>query len=101
MNYSTLIEIAHYLRYLDETEFRDRMDMVKHLSTLTLIELDASVADLALELFVEHVSEGIGGRDSVILATMQANDVKRILTHDHAFKKVKGIKVIDTIPDIR
>ncbi len=99
INYVTLMEIAHYLRYLAEIEFRDRMDMIKHLSTLSLIALDASLADLGLQLLAKYASEGIGGRDSIILATMQANNVRRILTHDYAFKKVKWIKVIDPIPD--
>ena len=101
INYVTLMEIAHYLRHLDELEFEEVMDMIKHLSTLRLIDLNASIADLALKLLVEHASEGIGGRDSIILATMKANNVRRILTHDYAFNRVKGIKVIDAIPDRR
>jgi len=98
INYVTLMEIAHYLRHLDETEFKDRLETIRSLSTLTLIDLDASIVDLALKLLVKHASQGIGGRDSIILATMKTNKVNRILTHDGAFRKVKGVKVIDPIP---
>jgi len=99
ISYVTLMEMAHYLRHLTEIEFKERMDMVRHLSTLTMVVLDASVADLALQMLAKYAPEGIAGRDSIILATMQANNVKRILTHDHAFKKVKWTKVIDPIAD--
>ncbi len=98
INYVTLMEVAHYLRHLTRPEFSDRMDMIKHLSTLTLVDLDGFIADLAMRLLVEHAAEGIGERDGIILATMQANNVKRILTHDKAFKRLKGIKVTDSIP---
>lgn len=98
INYVTLMEVAHYLRHLEETEFKDMLETIRSLSTLTLIDLDASIVDLALKLLVKHASQGIGGRDSVILATMKTSKVKRILTHDGAFRKVKGIKVIDPIP---
>lgn len=97
MNYVTLMEIAHYLRNLDDLS--DRTNTIRQLSTLTTVNLDASIVDLALELLAREASKGIGGRDSVILATMQANNVTRILTHDDAFRKVKGIKTLDYIPE--
>lgn len=101
INYVTLMEICHYLRHLNQDEFRNAVDMIKHLSTLKLVDLDGAIADLAMELLIKHGSGGIGGRDSVVLATMKSNNVKRILTHDRAFKRIKGIKVIDTIPHLR
>lgn len=98
INYVTMMEVAHYLRHLGETEFRERMDTIPRLSTLALVDLDASIVDLALKLLVKHAQDGIGGRDSIVLATMQANNVKRILTHDTAFKRIKRIRVTDPIP---
>lgn len=97
INYITLMEIAHYLRNLDQAEFRERMNTIQQLGTLTLVNLDAQITDKALEFLAGYAHLGIGGRDSVILGTMQATKVRRILTHDHAFKDVKGIKVIDPI----
>lgn len=98
INYVTLMEVAHYLRHLDRNEFKDRMDTVKALSTLTLIDLGAQIVDLALDLLVKHASMGIGGRDSIILATMQLKGIRKILTHDDAFKNLKRVRVIDSIP---
>lgn len=100
INYVTLMEIAHYLRNLDQAEFRDRMDTIQQLGTLMLVDLDARTTNTALEFLTKYAPLGIGGRDSIILATMQVTNVKKILTHDDAFKSVKGIKVIDSIPKL-
>jgi len=99
LNLATFIEVAHYFRGLGDPEFTSRMDELRNLRTLTLTELDMSTADRAIRLLARYGKlAGIGGRDSVILATMQLHGIKRILTHDKDFKKVKGIKVVDSIP---
>jgi hypothetical protein len=98
MNYVTLVEIAHYLRLLPEDEFSSRLSTVQNLSTLTLADLDHETTRVALEALPRYSSRGLGGRDSVILATMKARGVRDILTHDRAFESVEGIRVIDTIP---
>jgi len=97
MNAVTLIEVAHYFRHLPREEFLDRMTAIQDLDTLTLVNLDEDISRLAFEQLTEYAKIGIGGRDSVILATMKAAAVRRIATHDSVFKKVKSIKVIDAI----
>jgi predicted nucleic acid-binding protein len=47
---------------------------------------------------MKYTKIGIGGRDSVILATMKATSTKRIATHDEVFKKIENLEVIDPIP---
>lgn len=95
----TLIEVAHYFRGLGDRELKYRMDKLRNLRTLLLAELDITTADRAIGLLARYGRlTGIGGRDAVILATMQIHGVKRILTHDRDFTKVKGVKVIDPIP---
>jgi predicted nucleic acid-binding protein len=47
---------------------------------------------------MKYAKIGIGGRDSVILATMKATNTKRIATHDEVFKKIENLEVIDPIP---
>lgn len=98
MNYTTLIEVAHYLRRLPRETFSGSMAEIQNLSTLTLTDLDHETAQLALDLLSSYSGKGLGGRDCVIVATMKINDVKDIVTHDHAFADVEGIGVIDTIP---
>jgi len=98
LNVATLIEVAHYFRGLEQHEFSSRVDEMRNLSTLTLVDLDLATADIAVRLLARYAKAGLGGRDAVILATMQLQGVERILTHDRDFRKVKGIAVIDAIP---
>lgn len=98
MNVVTLIEVAHYFGHLPREDFLDRMTAIQNLDTLTLVNLDEEISRLAFEQLTEYAKIGIGGRDSVILATMKATAVKRIATHDSVFKRVKSLKVIDPIP---
>ena len=98
MNYVTLVEVAHYLRLLPEDEFSNRLSTMQNLSTLTLADLDHETTQLALEAIPRYSGKGLGGRDSVIIATMRTRGVRDILTHDRAFENVEGIRVIDTIP---
>lgn len=94
----SLLEVAHYFRNLGETELLSRMDKLRNLTTLTLAELDSATANEALRILGKYSSVGIGGRDAAVLATMKLHGVKRILTHDRDFRRVKGISVVDSIP---
>jgi predicted nucleic acid-binding protein len=98
MNYVTLLEVAHYLRFLPKQEFVELTGAILNLSTLTLFDLVGRVSDLALGMVPEHAGEGIGSRDCAILATMQLSGVRKIATHDRAFLAAKGIEVVDAIP---
>jgi len=97
-SYVTLLEVAHYLRTLPKSEFLRLMELIRSLSTLMLNELDAQIATVALELLPDYAQKGLGGRDCIILATMQLSGVKIIATHDKAFKGIKGVTIIDEIP---
>lgn len=98
LNVVTLMEVAHYLRHLPKENFRRKLDAIQNLATLTFINLDLNLAELAFEQLIKYAKIGIGGRDSIILATMKATGTKRIASHDEVFKKIEGIEVIDPIP---
>jgi predicted nucleic acid-binding protein len=58
----------------------------------------------ALESLIEHgYSDGLGGRDATVLATMNSKEIKTILSHDEVFKRLATkleLQVIDPIsPD--
>ncbi len=99
MNYVTLVEVAHHLRSLPKNEFSEMLGKIQSLSTLYMKDLDSQTARLGLELLPEYASKGLGGRDCIIVATMQLSDTKKILTHDRAFSQVRGIVAEDTIPN--
>ena len=98
LNAVSLVEVAHYFRRLPIEDFKRKLDTIQNLATLTLISLDQNLTRLALEQLIKHAKIGIGGRDSVIIATMKTTGTKRIATHDEVFKKIKDFEVIDTIP---
>jgi len=98
MSYTTLVEVAHYLRRLPAAEFQSSMTAMQNLSMLTLVDLDDEITLQALELLPRYSGKGLGGRDCVIVATMKSRGVKDILTHDRAFANVEGIHVVDPVP---
>jgi len=97
LNMVTVMEIAHYFRHLPNQHLQDRMESILNLATLTLVDLNLDVMKLALDLLTKHARTGIDARDSVILATMKRNNVKRIATHDTAFKRIRGVEVVDDL----
>lgn len=98
MNLVTLVEVAHFFRHLRAEEFRRVIERIRGLRSLELYDLDGELAEGALEHLMKNASIGIGGRDSVILSTMDASGTRRIATHDEVFKKIPGLRVVDAIP---
>ena len=98
LNLVTLMEVAHYFRYLPKESFRRKLYTIQNLATLTFVNLDQNLTEIAFEQLMEYAKIGIGGRDSVILATMKATATRRIVTHDAVFKRIEDLEVIDPIP---
>ncbi len=64
---------------------------------IPLYALDVETLNLTREKLCEYSHLGIGGRDASILATMEKESINKIMTHDHAFKRVPTIDVIDPV----
>ncbi len=96
-NTAVLIEVAHYFRNLPKEEFWRRIDHLKNLETLDIVDLDLDLLELSLKLLAEYSDRGIGGRDSTILAAMKRLEVVKLMTHDDAFKGVPMVEAIDPI----
>jgi len=94
----TLMEVAHYFRNLPGEDFLKNLHRIENLTTSKFVSLDLDLAELAFEQLTKYARVGIGGRDSVILATMKTTGTKRIASHDKVFKKIEGLEVIDPIP---
>jgi len=59
--------------------------------------LDEELVRSSVSLLARHSHLGIGGRDASILASMARHNVRKILTHDHTFRRIEGIEVSDPI----
>ena len=64
---------------------------------LPLFPLDGAAVETTLQKLCEFIHLGIGGRDASILATMEIEGIKQIMTHDQSFKRIPDIKVIDPV----
>ena len=93
----TLMEVAHYFRILQPKILSEKMKMITNLSTLKLIDFTSAIMQSSINLLSIYARLGLGSRDCVILATMNAVRSDTLLTHDKSFKKVKDIKIIDEI----
>jgi len=97
-----ILEVAHYLvRHFTESTARKKIEYFTNLSNLTIVDFDRQNMTQALESLIEHgYSDGLGGRDATVLATMKLKEIKTILSHDEVFKRLSAklmLKVIDPI----
>ena len=97
VNTVTLMEVAHYFKGLPTDVIDEKMKTITGLSTLSLVDFTSSILQSSINFLSAYSPSGLGGRDCVILATMKAIGSKVLLTHDRAFRRVKGIKIIDEI----
>ena len=74
-----------------------RIDHLKNLETMIIVDLDLDLLDLSLKLLAEYSEKGIGGRDSTILAAMKRLGIDKLMTHDDAFKGIPTIEAMDPI----
>ncbi len=78
-----------------------KIEYFSNLSNLTIADFDRESMDQALENLIEHgYSDGLGGRDATIIATMKLKNIETIISHDDVFKRLTTklmMKVIDPI----
>lgn len=64
---------------------------------MVIADFDKSLARNSIEYLAKYSQTGIGGRDATILASMQELGIRRLMTHDRAFRRIDFIEVIDPI----
>jgi len=94
------IEIAHNLfrvKNLSGEKIISTITNLISLKNVTLHNIDREVILQGLEIIKDLGYAGIGGRDSLILATMKIKNVKTIATHDKDILKIIDIQRIDPV----
>jgi predicted nucleic acid-binding protein len=94
------IEIAHNLfrvKNLPEEEIITNVTNLIRLKNVTLHEINREVIIQGLEILKKMARVGIGGRDSLILATMKINKITTIVTHDKNILRILDIQRIDPV----
>jgi len=100
------IEVAHRLFNVHEKRKALNIDRVEELlssiislENIQLIDIDSRLVMDAIKLLKKYHSSGIGGRDSLILASMDRKQVTTILTHDKNLLGLNHLHRIDPVFD--
>ncbi len=65
--------------------------------SLTILPVTEADIRLAIELFDAHRAKGLGPRDAIHAATMQNNDISRLMSTDTDFRYLSFITRIDPL----
>lgn len=102
INTVIVMEVSHYLtRNLDEAKAREKVRTFINLHNMKVVDFDKALMTLSLEYLTRYAkSDGLGGRDSTILASLEMLKIETLFTHDkdlEALAKKLGVKIIDPI----
>lgn len=97
INVFVVIELAHFLvKNLGPVAGKKKIAIFLEFP-LVVEDVQYRSVKEAIDFLWQYSHAGIGGRDATILATMKHLGIKRIATHDRAFKHVEWLDVIDPI----
>jgi len=97
INTVIIIEAAHFLiKNLGPLLGRKKLSIFLRFP-FRIVDLNYELTLRALDLLAKYSHLGIGGRDATILATAEALNINRIMTHDEAFKRIEWLKTIDPV----
>jgi len=103
-NTVVVMEIAHYLvRHFAEGEARKKIETFVNLRNMRIVDFNHALVNEALEILMKYAyTEGLGGRDATIIATLKSLSLRKILSHDDIFKRLAiqlGLEIVDPIPE--
>ena len=96
------IEVAHHLYKIKDLSKETVEDLILSLissKNCQLIEIDAILLVDVIQKMKKYSALGIGGRDTLILASMDRLKVSTIATHDKNVLALKNYKRIDPVFD--
>jgi len=106
LNSIILIEVGHHLykaadlsQYLDKETIEDLLLALISTENCQIIDIDAILLVDVIQKMKKYSPLGIGGRDTLILATMDRLKVSTIATHDKNILALKNYKRIDPVFD--
>jgi predicted nucleic acid-binding protein len=106
VNTVIVMEVAHYLtRNLGESEAKRKVEVFVTLRNMKILDFNRALMGVAVDYLTTYArSDGLGGRDSTIIASLSKFGIKSLLTHDRAlgaFAKKLGFESIDPIPRVQ
>lgn len=94
-----VIEVAHYLvRHFAEEAARKKINYFVNLRNMKIADFNREMMMETIETLIEHAySGGLGGRDATILATMNWQNIKKVISHDDVFKRLASRLMLEVI----
>jgi predicted nucleic acid-binding protein len=85
-----VIEVAHYLvRHFTEKIARKKIETFINLTNIDIADFNRQALNQTIETLLAHTyTEGLGGRDATVIASMKLQNIKKIVSHDDIFKRL-------------
>ena len=95
-----VMEVAHYLvRHFTEKVARKKIETFVNLGNIDIADFNRQALSETVETLLAYAySEGLGGRDATVIASMKLQNTKKIVSHDDIFRRLAnklGLEVID------
>ena len=92
-----VMEVAHYIvRHFNEKSARKKIDFFINLRNMQISDFNRQMMQESLESLLEYsYADGLGGRDATIIATLNSQNIKRIITHDAVLKRLAAKLTIE------
>jgi predicted nucleic acid-binding protein len=94
------LEVAHNFFRNEEIDPEKAYEIITntfHLQNLEIKEVSMALMEEALKILAKNRKKGIGGRDAIILATLEQEQVDTIITHDKNLLELKNLRRIDPV----
>lgn len=94
INTVVIMEVVHFLIKNLGIKGKEKVNIFLNLP-FKVIDFNYEQALKSVKFLTKYSDKGIGGRDATLLAAMSIAKTSKIVTNDSAFKRIKGLKVIN------
>ena len=94
------IEVAHNLfgnSKLNTNNLHNALVEIFNAENISIFDINQNIMSKALGILKNYRGKGIGGRDSLILATMVQENISTIITHDKNILSLSELNRIDPV----
>jgi predicted nucleic acid-binding protein len=98
-----VMEVAHYLvRHFTEKTARKKIDYFINLRNMRIADFNRPLMTQTLDALLEHAyTDGLGGRDATVIATLKSLNIKKLVSHDDIFKRLSNKLTLELIDPAR
>jgi len=94
------LEVAHNFFRNEEIDVEKAYEIITstfQLENMEIKEITLALMELALKIVAKNRRKGIGGRDALILATMEQEQINTLVSHDKNLLELINLRRIDPV----